>query len=89
MHTSFLYLKKRSTIINNKASTMSGLKIYERMESVKRLIELKATGSPKMLAGKFSISERTVYRIIDDLRLITGKEIEYSNLHKSYIFRKA
>ncbi|MCG8322275.1 MAG: hypothetical protein MI921_22450 [Cytophagales bacterium] len=67
---------------------MSGLKVYERMEGVRRLIELKATGSPKMLANKFSISERTVYRIIGDLRVVTGEEIEYSYLHESYIFKK-
>ena len=73
---------------NNKALTMSGLRVYERMEGVKRLIELKATGSPKMLANKLSISERTVYRIIDDLRIVTGKDIEYSYLHESYIFKK-
>lgn len=58
------------------------------MEGVRRLIELKATGSPKKLADKLSISERTVYRIIDDLRFVTGKDIEYSYLHESYIFKK-
>ena len=67
---------------------MSGLKIYERMECVKSLIALKATGSPRMLANKFAISERTVYRIIDDLRFATGEEIEYSYLHESYVFKK-
>ena len=66
---------------------MSGLKVYERMESMRRLIELKATGSPKALADRFSVSERTIYRIINDLRHVTGKDIEYSYLHESYVFK--
>lgn len=68
---------------------MSGLRVYERMESVKRLIELKATGSPKQLADKFSVSERTIYRIVNDLRHVTGRNIEYSYLHQSYVFKES
>ena len=40
----------------------------ETLELVKKLVEHSNTGSPKELADKLNISERTVRRLIDKLK---------------------
>jgi hypothetical protein len=65
---------------------MAGLKYYERTKLLIELIEKKKTGSPKELAIKLGMKERMVYNVMDDLRLVIGKEIGYCKENKSYIF---
>lgn len=52
------------------------------------LITQNATGSPKQFAKKLGMTERSVYRIIDDLRL-SGFPIRYSEHKKSYQYDKS
>ena len=49
-----------------------------------RLATLKSTGSPADLAFRFDISERSVKRIVSEIRE-QGNEIKYSPLRKSYV----
>ena len=49
-----------------------------------RLATLKSTGSPADLAFRFDISERSVKRIVSEIRE-QGNEIRYSPLRKSYV----
>ena len=55
------------------------------IERLKWLIEKKATGKPKDLARSLEISERTLYRLINDIRDLSGMEITYSHVFNSYI----
>ncbi|MDN5201833.1 HTH domain-containing protein [Fulvivirgaceae bacterium BMA10] len=65
---------------------MAGLKYYERFKRLEKLIRLKATGSPKELAKKFEVSERTIYRLIESIELANNKKIKFSYEENSYIF---
>ncbi|MGJ3236212.1 HTH domain-containing protein [Marivirga sp.] len=69
---------------------MSGLKYVERFMFVNELINKERTGNPSALATKLNVSERTIYRIIDDLRLYYGynPEILFDNEKNSYVFVK-
>lgn len=69
---------------------MSGLKYIERFMFVNELINKERTGNPSALATKLNVSERTIYRIIDDLRLYYGydPEILFDNEKNSYVFDK-
>jgi hypothetical protein len=49
-----------------------------------RLASLKSTGSPADLAVRLDISERSVKRIVSEIRG-QGKEIKYSSMRKSYV----
>ena len=49
-----------------------------------RLAALKSTGAPADLALRFEISERSVKRIVKELR-DEGNEICYSQVRRSYV----
>ena len=49
-----------------------------------KLAALKSTGSPADLAVRFEISERSVKRIIKEIRE-EGNEIRYSSVRRSYV----
>lgn len=65
---------------------MGGLKYYERTKLLIELIEKRKTGSPEDLAKKLRVHKRTVYRIIDDLRLTSELNVYFCKESKSYIF---
>ena len=67
---------------------MAGLKYYERTKLLIELIEKRKTGSPGKLAEKLQIHERTVYRILEEIRLTISDEIAFSKESNSYIFLK-
>jgi hypothetical protein len=52
-----------------------------------RLADLQCTGSPSELAYRFEISERSVKRIVSEIRG-EGKEIRFSAARKSYVTGK-
>jgi predicted DNA-binding transcriptional regulator YafY len=54
-------------------------------ERLLKLIKLQSTGTPAQLADKFEISERTVKRIISELR-DEGTAVRYDHSCVSYIF---
>lgn len=51
---------------------------------ISRLVSLKCTGTPAELATRLEISERSVKRIISELRK-SGNEIRYCPIRKSYV----
>ena len=65
---------------------MNGIKYYERTKFLIELIEKRKTGSPRNLASKLGVTERSVYNILDSLRLFFPKDIVYSSEEKSYVF---
>jgi predicted DNA-binding transcriptional regulator YafY len=65
---------------------MSGIEYVKRIHRIESLIQRKATGSPKELADCLGVSERTVYRIIQDMISYKDTRIEYSYPYNSYIF---
>jgi predicted DNA-binding transcriptional regulator YafY len=67
---------------------MGGLKYYERTKLLIELIEKEKTGSPRELARKLQVHERTMYRIIEEVRLTQPCETVYCKELKSYIFLK-
>ncbi len=46
----------------------------------------KATGTPKEFADRLNISERTLYRIMEELKDL-GAEIVYSTERSSYVYK--
>jgi biotin operon repressor len=52
-----------------------------------KLANLKSTGSPAELALRFEISERSVKRIVKEIRE-EGTDIRYSQLRRSYVTDK-
>ncbi len=63
-------------------------KLFEQLRQLERLdqlIRMKATGSPKDLAGRMEVSERTIYNLIDSLRMF-GAEVCYCRNRGSYYY---
>jgi len=50
------------------------------------LIEKKKIGNPADLAARLGVTKRTVYNILDELRLTLPKCINYDTEKKSYVF---
>jgi DNA-binding IclR family transcriptional regulator len=64
------------------------MKLIQQLNQLERLdalIRRKATGTPRELARKFAVSERTVYNLLETLRQM-GAEIEYSHSRCSYYY---
>jgi len=53
-----------------------------------KLAELKSTGAPAELANRFEISERSVKRIVKELR-DEGTDIRYCQASMSYVTGKS
>ncbi len=51
---------------------------------ISRLAELKSTGTPAELAATLNISERSVKRLIAELRK-SGRDIRFSQIRNSYV----
>ena len=69
------------------------LKIMTRFEKnnlkvrILKLAALKSTGSPSELASRLDISERSVKRIVSEIRE-GGHEIRYCLVRRSYVTEK-
>lgn len=57
------------------------------LDRIHHLIRRKGTGSPRMLAKRLNVSERTVYNIIADLRDL-GAEVYFCPSRCSYCYRE-
>jgi hypothetical protein len=66
---------------------MSLLKFLYRIKRIDTLIRTKATGSPDDFAEKLGISKSMLMLNLDELKNL-GAPIEYSALHRSYIYNK-
>lgn len=56
-------------------------------ERISRLAELKCTGRPSELAARLNISERSVKRLVSELRK-SGRNIKFSQIRNSYVTDK-
>ena len=61
------------------------LTYLERLQRIDKLIQMRATGSPKDLAAKLGISERLVYHYLNVIRKY-GADLKYSYSVNSYIY---
>ncbi len=57
-----------------------------KFERLDQLIRLKATGTPKELARKFETTERTIFRMINELKEI-GCPVYYNRERESYCYK--
>ncbi|MCB9275530.1 MAG: helix-turn-helix domain-containing protein [Lewinellaceae bacterium] len=64
---------------------MKFLEQLKQLERLDQLIRLKATGTPQELANKFSISERTIYNLLEILKSF-GAQIEYCRRRQSFYY---
>jgi predicted DNA-binding transcriptional regulator YafY len=60
-------------------------KYFSRLETIDHLIKIKGTGSPKQLARRLNISERSIYDYIELLKML-GAPIRYSKTRRSYYY---
>ncbi len=62
------------------------LKQYlERLQTIDRLIRIKGTGTPKQLANRLNISERSLYEFLGLMKDL-GAPISYSKQKQSYYY---
>ncbi len=64
---------------------MKFLEQIQQLERLDQLIRLKATGSPKDLAEKLEVSERSVYNFMEVMRCL-GADIKYCSQRNSYCY---
>ena len=60
---------------------------FTQLQTINRLTKIKGTGTPKQLARRLEISERTVFRLIDLMRSL-GAPIAYSKSRCSYYYEE-
>ena len=66
------------------------MKFIQQLEMLDRLhclIRRRGTGSPKSLAKRLEVSERTVYNLLDIMRDL-GAEITYCRCSKTYYYEE-
>jgi predicted DNA-binding transcriptional regulator YafY len=66
---------------------MAFIDTLHRLEKLDQLIRFQKTGTPKDLAKKMEISERTLYRDIEYLKILGGP-IYYSEDEESYYYEE-
>lgn len=62
------------------------MRLIRKINQINRLhslIKRKSTGSPKELAAKFNVSERCIYRLMDELKHM-DIDINYNRSRRSY-----
>lgn len=55
------------------------------LERIDQLIRLKATGRPKHLAERLGVSEATVFRIIETMKILNAP-VNYDLTRQSYVY---
>jgi hypothetical protein len=64
---------------------MKNIKILERLQQLHNLITNEITGSPKIIANKLQVSERSVHLLLENLKDFNA-EISYSRSRKTYYY---
>lgn len=64
---------------------MSLSKYFKRADRLDGLIRRKSTGSPRELAAKLNLSERSLYELINQMKEL-GAPITYCQPKKSYVY---
>ncbi len=66
---------------------MKNLKILERLQQLHHLIANENTGTPKELANRLRVSQRSVHLLIDQLKDYEAS-ISYSRSRKTYYYHE-
>lgn len=66
---------------------MSMTKYLERVQRMDQLIRHKATGTPKELAVKLELSERSLYELLSQMKDL-GAPIAYCKSSRSYVYSR-
>jgi predicted DNA-binding transcriptional regulator YafY len=61
------------------------IKYVERVQRMDQLIRRKSTGTPKELAAKLELSERSLYELINQMKDL-GAPIIFSKSRNSYVY---
>lgn len=61
------------------------LETLHQLERIDLLIRRKATGTPVVLANRLGVSERTVYNLIEGLRVL-GAKVSFCRSTGSYYY---
>lgn len=64
---------------------MTAKKYFSRLKNLDQLIQDEGTGRPKELAEKLNMSERMIYRYIQNLKDL-GAPLEYDAEKRSYVY---
>ncbi len=64
---------------------MTFLERLQTLDRLHNLIRLKATGSPQQLAKRLQVSKRTIFNLLEDLRIF-GADIAYCKYAHSYYY---
>lgn len=59
--------------------------IFFRIQRIDHLISIKGTGTPKQLAKRLNMAERTIYQYIKLIKNL-GAPISYSRTKESYLY---
>ena len=66
---------------------MPAKRFIERIKRIDYLISTKSTGTPKQFAEKLCLSERQLYKYLNNLKDL-GAPIKYSKTYSSYYYYK-
>ncbi len=61
--------------------------IFDKLRRIDKLINMRATGTPKQLAAKMGISERHLYNYLNIMKNDLDIPIKYNKLSQSYIYK--
>lgn len=75
------------TAIHKPLNNMKKIQRENLKVRILKLADLQSTGTPSELAYRFDISERSIKRIVSEIRG-EGKEIRFSSTRKSYVTGK-
>jgi len=64
---------------------LKNLKTLERLQQLHQRVKNENTGTPIAIAKYMNISERSVYTLIDELKIL-GAEVCYSRTRKTYYY---
>lgn len=65
---------------------MNSIKNLERLQRLHRLIECEVTGTPKELAKRLGVSERSIYCFLEELKDYQAT-IAYDRRRKTYFYQ--
>jgi hypothetical protein len=84
MNFLFNFNKSKSNHNNTKSESMNKFQRHALKLRLLKLASLRSTGAPADLALRFDVSERSIKRLIKEMR-DEGMDIRYSQSRRSYI----
>ncbi|MBX9784667.1 MAG: HTH domain-containing protein [Chitinophagaceae bacterium] len=63
-------------------------RVFHRVTRINNLIQIKATGTPKQLAHKINVSERTLYGLLKAMKKY-GAPVKYNRFKQTYYYEES